>query len=316
MIAHKNIIKDIGRLLFWFPVRWCIQLMPFQFVYALGTVLGNLDYYLSGRQCIEKMKANLIETLGYSQSKADRIIRRNLQYHSRNVLELIKYPQINSKNMGDFIDFKGIEYLDQELAKGKGVILMTAHFGAKQILQVGLGHLGYPLTQLHYHMKCKELTWTQKNVSQKQRIYIENKLPVNFLSSKGFLGSAVKRLKKNQILLLAGDGIGLKRHMNKGYHPFNFLGRTMLFPTGSLSIAEFTGSAILPIFALRDKHRHRIIMEPPLDIENGYHLDVLKQFIIILEKYVRTYPSLWEFWEEFEPGMLIDESKMAKMVTE
>ena len=265
---------------------------------------------------LKKMKMNMHIALGYNQTKTARLIKESLQHHCSNVLEFIKYPQINSKNMGDFIDFKGIEYLDQELAKGKGVILMTAHFGAKQILQVGLGHLGYPLTQLHYHMKRKELTWTQKNVSQKQRIYIENKLPVNFLSSKGFLGSAVKRLKKNQILLLAGDGIGLKRHMNKGYHPFNFLGRTMLFPTGSLSIAEFTGSAILPIFAVRNKHRHRIIIEPPLDVENGDHFDVMKQYIRILEKYVRNYPSLWEFWEEFEPGMLIDESKMAKMITE
>ncbi|MDL1967664.1 MAG: lysophospholipid acyltransferase family protein [Deltaproteobacteria bacterium] len=315
MLAHKNIIKDIGRLFFWFPVRWGVKLMSFPVVYSLGTLLGNLDYYSSGRQCIERMKTNLIETLGYSQSKADRIIKQNLQHHSRNVLEFIKYPQINSKNMGNFINFKGIEYLDQELAKGNGVILMTAHFGAKQILQVGLGHLGYPLTQLHYHMKRQELTWVQKNVSQKQRIFIENKLPVNFLSSKGFLGSAVKRLKKNQILLLTGDGIGLKQHMDKGYHSFNFLGRTMLFPTGSIAIAKFTGSAILPIFAIRNKHRHRIIIESPLDVENGDYFDVMKQYIRILEKYIRTYPSLWEFWEEFEPGVLIDESKMAKMVT-
>lgn len=305
MIAHKNIIKDIGRILFWFPVRWCIQLMSFQSIFALGTLLGNLDYYFSGKQCIERMKVNLKETLGYSQSKTEKIIRQSLQQHSRNVMELIKYPQLNKKNMSDIIDFKGLEYLDKELKKGNGVVMLTAHFGAKQVLQVGFGLLGYPLTQLHYHMQNRELTWIQKNVSQKQRINIEKKIPVKFISSQSFLRSAVKSLKKNQILLIAGDGIGIKEHMGKGYISFPFLGRSMLFPTGNIAMAKLTQAGILPVFAIREKHRHKIIIEPPInpELENN---DALEQYIRTLEKYIRLEPDLWEFWEEFEQGILID----------
>ena len=129
---------------------------------------------------------------------------------------------------------------------------------------------------------------------------------VKFISSKGYLGSAVKKLKKNEILIIAGDGIGLKQHMDKSYHSFNFLGRTMLFPTGSIAMAKLTGSPILPIFAIRDKHRHRIIIEPPLDMKDRNNFEIQKQYIRILERYIRTYPALWEFWEEFEPGILID----------
>jgi len=305
MIPHKNIAKDIGRLFFWFPLRWCVQTMSFHSIYNIGTILGRFDYYLSGKFCIDKMKVNLMETLGCGPSKADRIIRQNFQHHSRNVLELIKYPRINKKNMSDIIDFEGIRYLDRELEKGNGVILLTAHFGAKQILQVGLGLLGYPLTQIHYHMKSEELTWVQKNISQKQRIKIESTIPVNFVSSQVYLGSVIKLLKKNQILLLGGDGIGIKEHMGKRYQPFPFLGRSMLFPTGSISMAKLTQSAILPVFAIRQKHRHKIIIEPPINLDLKDN-DALQKYIIILEKYVRREPELWELWEEFGNGILID----------
>ena len=304
MLAHKNIVKDIGRLIFWFPVRWCVQLMSFQFVHILGTLFGTLDYYFSGRQCIERMKVNLIKTLGYRELKADRIIRQNFQNHSRNVLELIKYPQINKNNMLDIVDFEGREYLDKELEKGNGVILLTGHFGAKQILQVGFGLLGYPLTQLNYHMQSQECTWIQKNVSQRQRIRIENSIPVKFVSSQGYLGSVVKAVKKNEILLIAGDGIGIKEHMGKGYKSFPFLGRSMLFPIGGVTLAKRTQASILPVFAMRKRHHHKIVIEPPIDPEFESE-DAIKAYISTLEKYIRREPALWEFWEEFEPGLLI-----------
>ncbi len=305
MIAHKNIVKDIGRLVFWFPVRWCLKLMSFRSVYAFGTLSGTLDYFFSGKKCIIKMKKNLQDTLGCTSLKADRIIRHSFQHHSRNVMELIKYPQIRRQNISDIVNFEGLEYLGQELDKGRGVIMLTGHFGAKQILQVAFGLMGYSLTQIHYHMQSEELTWVQKNISQKYRIKIENKIPVKFLSSKGFLRSAIKALRRNEILLIAGDGIGIKEHMDRGYKPFPFLGRSMLFPTGSIKMAKFTKSSLLPVFALRQKHRHKVIIEPPVNTELGNN-DVLKQYIAILEKYVRREPSLWEFWEEFEQGLLMD----------
>ena len=305
MIAHKNFIKDIGRLLFWFPVRWTIQLLPYRFVYSLGTLFGFFDYYASGRRCTSKMKKNLTLTLGCSRTKADQIIRQSFAHHSRNVLELINYPRINKANMSEIIRFNGIHYLDAELEKGKGVILLTGHFGAKQILQVGFGCLGYPLTQLNYHMGKDEITWVQKNISQKYRIRIENKLPVKFISSKKFLGPAVKALLKNEILLIAGDGIGIKNHMEKGYHSYPFLGRSMLFPTGSYRMAKRTGARILPVFALRKGHRHTIFVEPPIESCLGEQ-EAIRRYIKILERYVYRYPGLWEFWEEFEQGVLIE----------
>lgn len=144
---------------------------------------------------------------------------------------------------------------------------------------------------------------TKERVPEIQK-KIEDKIPVRFVSSQGFLVSAVKSLKKNQILLIAGDGIGIKKYMDKGYRSFPFLGRSMLFPTGSTAIARMAKSSILPVFAVRKKHRHTIVIAP-IDQSLGDD-DALRQYIQTLEKYIRMEPALWEFWEEFEEGMLIE----------
>lgn len=305
MIVHKNMIKDAGRVLFWYPLRWMVERISLRAVYSLGTLVGAVDYYASGKKGVSRMKTNLTDTFGVSGTQVDRIVMESLQNHSRNVLEMIKYPQMTAGNTSGIIRFDGLAHLDRALENKKGVVLVTGHFGAKQVLQLGLGLAGYSLTQINYHMKENELTWVQKNVSQRQRIRIEQAMPVRFVSANAFLGSAVKSLKKNKILLIGGDGIGVKKYMGKGYKRFEFLGRQMRFPTGAVALAKWTGAAMLPVFDLRDRFRHTIVIERPIDPKLS-HDDMLRHYIRYLERYVRRDPPLWEFWEEFDRDTLID----------
>lgn len=279
--------------------------MPFSAIYWTGGVLGDIDYFLSGRARTERMVKNISQVFNNDAKKAKKMIRNNLKNHCRTVLEFMKYPKINRANLGDVVSFDGLELLDAELNKGCGVILSTAHFGAKQLLQVALGHKGYPINQINYHMSRGELSFIQKNVSQKQRMMIEEKIPTTFFSAKGFLRSAYKCLKNNEVLIIAWDGSGLKEYMDKSFLPFDFLGKKMLFPTGPASMAKRTGASMIPVFVVRNKSRHKIVLEPQIDMRKLTTIEAVKQYIKVFEKYVLRYPSLWELWEEFEEGFLL-----------
>ncbi|MFC1633816.1 lysophospholipid acyltransferase family protein [Planctomycetota bacterium] len=305
MIAHRNFLKDICRLLFWFPLRWCVYAAPFPFIYHLGGLLGRTDYHFSGGRRVRNMSANICEAFGCTPKQARKTILQNLQNHCRNVLELMKYPQVSCQTMQRILYFDRIHHLENEMKRGKGVILLTAHFGAKQVLQVALGLKGYRVNQIHYHMSHEELSWIQKHISQRQRVKIENQIPTTFIPAKGFMRSAYKCLMRNEILIIAGDGIGLKTHMDKSYLPFNFLGKKMLFPTGMISLAKKTSASILPVFVVREKSKHKIVIEPPINTEHDTDTDPITEYVRVFEKYIRQYPSLWEFWEEFEQGNLI-----------
>jgi lauroyl/myristoyl acyltransferase len=78
-----------------------------------------------------------------------------------------------------------------------------------------------------------------------------------------------------------------------------------LFPSNIISLAKRTGASVLPIFVIRDRIKHKIVIEPAIEINSKSNEDAFEEFVKILEKYIRQYPSLWEFWEEFEEGVLI-----------
>ncbi len=305
MVPHKELLKDIGRVFFWYPVRWTVNFISFSSIYWIGKIVGDLDFIFSGSKRIDKMVKNISRVFEGNERDMKTIIRNNLQNHSRNVLEFIKYPQLNLENISNILSVEGFEFLDKELAKNKGVILATAHFGAKQMLQVGIGLRGYKVNQIHYHMEKDELTFIQKKVSQRQRIKIEEKIPADFISAKTFMRSAFNCLKKNQMLIIAVDGIGIPEHMKKGYIPYLFFGKRVLFPSNLLSLSKRTGASVVPAFVLREGFRHRIIIKEALDINSRSDEDIFKEFIEILENYIRKYPHFWEFWEEFEEGRMI-----------
>ena len=274
--------------------------MPFFFTYYLGSILGRIDFFISNKKCIGKMNTNLCRALEINKMDARNIIKDNLCNHMRNMLELIKYPQTTKENIHKLVYYDGINHLSEALEKGCGVILLTAHYGAKQLLQVALGLEGYSVNQINYHLGDDELTFTQKRISQHQRRNIEEKLPLRFISANGYMRAAFEALGRNQLLIIAGDGIGLKRYMNKSYKRFSFLGQKMFFPTNTIKLAHRTRASIIPVFVVREKRKHRIAFEPPLDWNAKNNYAMVYQYVNILEKYVCLHPSFWDFWEEFD----------------
>ncbi len=282
-------------------------MLPSICIYWLGGMMGTFDYYVSGRKRVEIINSNIADALNIDEKKASKITRKTFQNHLRNMLELMTYPRLNERQLAKMVHYEGLHYLDNALKNGKGVILLTAHFGAKQLLQVALGHFGYPLNQLNFHMEAQDLTYIQRRISQKQRMHIEKSMPVSFISAKGFLRPVYKCLKKNEVLIIAGDGIGLKKNMKVStYHTFSFLGKQMLFPINYLHLAETTKAIVVPVFAVRNKDSHTLIFERPLNIDPKNRFEALRIFKDSLEEKIIRYPFLWEFWEEFNEDNLLE----------
>ncbi|MBU2578200.1 lysophospholipid acyltransferase family protein [Patescibacteria group bacterium] len=309
MIPHKNIIKDLGRIFFWYPLRMIVQAAPLNVAYLIGGLLGGLDYHVSNQKRVAKMSSNISLALGVTTREANRIVQKNLKMHMRNNLEFIKYPKFSKNTVEESITFKNIDRLDTALQRGKGVIMLTAHFGAKQLLQIALALKGYPINQIHYHMQSGELSFIQKHVAQRHRIKIEAQIPVNFIPANGFLRTGFKCLKDNQVLIMAGDGIGLKQHMNKSYCPFDIFGKQMLFPIGPAAMTRRTGAVLLPAFVVRQKMSHHIIFEPPLEVGSKKDQNVTADYVKLLEGHIRQNPWQWEFWEELSDTLLFRNEK-------
>ena len=302
MKAAKNVAKDLGRVVFWYPFRWAVQALPLRAACALGALLGRGDMLLSGRRRVSRMRDNIAAGLNVDARRAQEILLANLRGHAMDMVEFLKYPQMTSEKCRNWVAWEGREHVDEALRSGRGVMLCTAHFGAKQAFQVALGHAGYRVNQINYHLEPDQLSFVGRRVAQRQRLRIEESIPCRFISARGFLRGAFRCLQENEILIVAADGVGLRELMDDSFRPLPFLGKTMRFPTNYVSLARRTGASLIPVFCVRDAWRHRVVFHSPL---SGDDSAIVEQYVALLEQYVRRHPHLWEFWEEFVEGELL-----------
>jgi len=306
MKIKQNLKKDIGRLLFWYPLRWIVFVLPYSALYHIASQLGTFEYLFLQRDRSKKVSKAIQAAVSCTQAEANRHVKQNLINHYANTLELIRYPDMDIKSLQRFVSTENIEYLDSAMQEGNGVILMTAHFGAKQLLQVFLGRKGYPVNQINHHVDGDALSFVQKHVSQRLRKRIESKLPITFIASNSFQRKTLECLKKNQVLIVAGDGSGIKDLMDSSYRPYNFLGKSMLFPSGPETLAKKTGALIIPVFVIRENSGHRIVFEKPISHHFNPNSDSIKCYSHELERKIISFPYLWDFWEEFEEGIVLE----------
>ena len=306
MITSRNNLKDLGRIFFWYPVRLCIIACPYPFLHRIGRVLGLVDYFFSRNGRVRRVAKNIKSALPLPESQVRECIKQNLISHYSNNLELMKYPGMEADELNRYIATEGLEYLQTGLEKGAGVLLMTAHFGAKQLLQIFLGREGFKVNQVHHHMGREKLTFVQKHVSQRLRKKIESHLPVTFIPATGFQRKSLQCLRNNEILIVAGDGSGVKELIDTSYRPYEFLGKKMLFPTGPQAMAKRTGAEVIPVFVLREGHKHRIIFRAPISTPSGSgENDLTLRYIACFMNIVKQHPQMWDFWEEFDDDLLL-----------
>lgn len=238
------------------------------------------------------------------------LARGYFETHYISQLLIFSFPGLNRDSIKRVHRFSGLENLEKALAKGNGCILIHPHFGPVHLPLFHLGLLGYNIWQLGYLRKPKGLSRIGETVAFRLREEYESIIPARIIDGSRFLRQVFRHLKSKGTLMITGDGTGGGEFLGR-FKAFPFLGKSMLFPIGPGLLAIKTGSSLLPVFTVPDKERltFRTIIEPPLfdpDMEGSQDEAALTMgFISLLEMYIKQYPWLWHFWDEFSGGKLL-----------
>ena len=178
------------------------------------------------------------------------------------------------------------ERLDRELAKGKGVLFLTGHFGNWELIPVTGALYGYPTLVL-----AREQGWPKLNRMLTE--YRESK--GCRVVTKGFpVRDLIQGLKEGRIVGIVADQDGGK---NGVLSPF--FGRLASTAPGMIALALSTGAPVLPVFMVRTRGaEHSLIVEEPLEIPQGVTEQRRIQagfdaYVKVVEKYIRRYPAQW-----------------------
>jgi lauroyl/myristoyl acyltransferase len=212
-------------------------------------------------------------------------------------------------------DIQGLEHLQRALGNGRGVILWESNaFGRRTLSKQILHENGFLIHQVYAEVHLRGFlttdpdrynSWVREHMIKTEMEKFEKPFLAEIIylpssDSLVFTRILLDRLKQNAILCIPGDGRSGKKLL-----PMRFLGHTMLFSTGMVSLAKISGASILPIFCIQEKNgKTSLIIEPPILIETEVERkQVLEKGVIhyvrLLESYIRKYPEQyrnWSFW--------------------
>jgi len=203
--------------------------------------------------------------------------------------EFFSLKKLSEKEASRWFTLKGIEHLEKALAKGRGVIIFTAHFGNWELAALSLPLLYRPFVILYRPLDNRILD---------ELVYMVRTSRGNILLPKEkSMFKIYNYLRKNAIV-----GILIDQNVAKKEGVFvDFFGRPACTTTGLAELALRSGAEVLPSFAVRlpeGKYGIYIGESIPVVRTGNWEEDIRRNtenFTKVVEDMVKKHPEQW-FW--------------------
>jgi KDO2-lipid IV(A) lauroyltransferase len=265
---------------------------PLWFLYMIANVFAFCGYIFAGKQR-KIAKDNL--KLAFGNEKTPReikdLIKSNFVYIAKSGVEtiaLINNPKLLLKK----VKLSGKENLQSALSKGKGVVIVTGHFGNFPVMVTRFALEGYKTNLVLRHLrdeKVDEILLEKRNRLGITSIYNKPRIEC--------VNKCLEALRRNGLVVMQID-----QNFGSGSGVFvDFFGQKAATPTGPVIFALRAKASIVPVFIVRQpNNEHIVIIEKEFDIEEKISYDNTIQYNIerltkIIESYIRRYPEEWSW---------------------
>ena len=263
---------------------------PRPLLLAVGWVLGNL-YSLIIAKMRRRAVAQMMPALGIDEAEAKRLVRASFINMARNVLDILAMPMLNEKNLGDYIEIDHMERMEEALAEGRGVVVLTGHIGCWEWLSAAFTLNGMPVSAIAKPQP--NIQYTRVLDDLRATIHVEI-----FSRGTSELLAAARALKGGRILGFLADQDG-----GPGGAFIEFLGRTASTPLGPAVFSRKFKSPVLPAFILRQPNgKHRVVIGEIMRCPNTGDSDRdLYEFTVemtaVVERIIRENPTQWIWFQ-------------------
>ncbi|MEW6009285.1 MAG: lysophospholipid acyltransferase family protein [Candidatus Omnitrophota bacterium] len=269
-----------------------VAVIPLNFLYKISELLGKFAYYLSARHrsiAKEGLEIAFGNSLGSREKK--KIIIDCFKEIAKGGLEtvyLLKHPDTFRIR----VTLTGSEHLKEALARGKGVICVTAHFGNFILLVQCLSSAGFRMVVNVRPLRDERM---DRYLAQKRKEF--NIESVCTKPPKECVDKSLAFLRQNAVLLNLLD-----QNFGSANGVFvDFFGKSAATASGPVVLGLRSKAAILPVFIIRKPdNSQEVIIESEFLIEKkddfqetvSYNIAKLTK---IIEGYVRRYPAQWSW---------------------
>ncbi len=253
---------------------------------GIGTAIGWAFYVLDAphrRLAITNLKA----AFPHKPAAEIRAIARGVFGHFGSLLtELLRFSGLPRERMAAAVEFEGEERVLQALARGKGALFITGHFGYWELHALAHTLRFPPIGVVVRALDNPKLNdWLERLRTSTGNVVIHR---------RGGLRRIVRALAENQ-----GVAILIDQHIQTTEAVVvDFFDRPAATTSAVAALALRTGAPVIPVFAIRRPGgRYRMIYEHPVEPPEPDHADAVREFTQrctdVLEMYVRRHPHNW-----------------------
>lgn len=255
----------------------------------LGILLGKIFYTfipIRKKVVLNNLRIAFPDLDDYTIKK---LARENYEALGITFAEILALPALTQQDLLNAFQVENIGFINEKYAEGKGLILMTAHFGNWEFAALSVG------MQMPDHLVV--VTKNQRNP------YVNtwmNTVRAKWGNTCAPLGASIKNVFKEllekRVVALAADQRGPKEGIR-----VSLFGRSSAVFPGPAALAIKTGAPLLVGFPIRQSdmnYTFRLEEIPKEGLSNNTEEAVAQlsqRHTDLLESYVRKYPGQW-FW--------------------
>ena len=203
----------------------------------------------------------------------------------------VEHARVMARGTTDVMDrlaVSGEENIVQARRRGRGIVLITGHFGYWELLGATVAGLGHPITVV-----AKDLHNPAVN---RLILACRERLGMDVTDMDSAPPAILRALRRNECVGLLAD-----QDAGPGGVFVDFLGLPASTYQGPALFALRTGAPIVPCFIIRSgPEQHRVRFESPIDaVQSGDETAdiarITQAYTNVLGRYILDYPDHW-FW--------------------
>ena len=278
-----------------------IGVLPRPAARGVGILLGRAAYYLHPR--LRRVGQRNLQ-LAFPEKPAHerrKILKGVYTSLGRLLAEFCLFPYYTVRNSSQVAAYQGIENFEAAQQRGKGVLLLTAHFGGWEVGSFFHSLQGHPIRIV---VRPLDNPYVDDLVTRYRTLHGNT-----IIGKQDFARGLLTAMRNNETV-----GILMDTNMTPPQGVFvPFFGYPACTASGVARVALHTGAAVVPAFTVWDAKvgKYRVQFDPALELvcTGDNEADTVANtalFNRVIESYVRKYPDQWLWvhrrWKTRPPG--------------
>jgi lauroyl/myristoyl acyltransferase len=270
-------------------VQSLVERLPRPWAYALAVAAAGLAWWFSplARPRLEYNLKVACPELENDPKALRRLSRANFRNHAKAYADLMQLPKARMESMRSLLKIKGMEYLEEARAHGKGVLAVSCHMGSYEVVSAIWSATLAPVSFFAEELEPRALYEWYRDTRARLGISV---LTLDY----GGIRRVLEALRDQEMVITAID-----RDITGTGYLMPFFGKLAPIPLGPAAIALRLGTPLFPVCVYRLPDDTYMAEGAPLVYARSTgnpradQVRATEEVLRQIERFVQQHPEQW-----------------------